>query len=82
MRHFRRVHGYALTLFVLPVLLMAQQATGTPKIHVLNVGHVYTKDSPMYHFEKCSAAKRIKPDNRIVSKPAPEVKDLHKGSPR
>src|SRR5450756_1208823 len=38
MRHFRRVYAYAFTLFLLPVLLIAQQATGTLKIRVLNVG--------------------------------------------
>jgi beta-lactamase superfamily II metal-dependent hydrolase len=46
------------------------------------VRYVYTKDSPMYHFEECSVAKRIKPDNRIVSRTPPEDKDLHKGCPR
>ena len=36
MRHFRRIYAYAFTLFLLPVLSIAQQATGTLKIHVLN----------------------------------------------
>jgi competence protein ComEC len=38
MRHFRRIYRYALTLFLLPVFLIAQQATGTLKIRIFNVG--------------------------------------------
>jgi competence protein ComEC len=46
------------------------------------VRYVYSKDSPMYHFEECSVAKRIKPENRVISKTPPEDKDLHTGCPR
>jgi len=46
------------------------------------VRYVYSKDSPMYHFEECSVAKRIKADNRVVSKTPPDDKELHKGCPR
>src|SRR5262249_13419079 len=46
------------------------------------VRYVYSKDSTMYHFEECSFAKRIKPENRVVSKTPPDDKDLHTGCPR
>jgi beta-lactamase superfamily II metal-dependent hydrolase len=54
--------------------------TGAPGVTVLR--YVYSRNSDIYHFADCADAKRIKPENRVISDTPPAGKELHRGCPR